>query len=59
MENQANSKNIILNYGLYYGLIVVFTNLLLYAAAMHLTTTGGTYKYRSLGICLILFIIGN
>jgi len=31
MENQANSKSIILNYGLYLGLIGVVTHLLLYA----------------------------
>lgn len=31
MENQANSKNIILNYGLYLGLIGVFIHLVFYA----------------------------
>ena len=31
MENQANSKNIILNYGLYLGLIGVFIHLTFYA----------------------------
>lgn len=31
MENQANSKNIILNYGLYLGLIGVFIHLAFYA----------------------------
>ena len=60
MENRASSKNLILNYGLYYGLIIVFTNLLLYAAAMHLTTTGGLINIGVLAICLIAFpIIGN
>ena len=60
MKNQASSKSLILNYGLYYGLIIVFTNLLLYAAAMHLTTTGGLINIGILAICLIAFpIIGN
>ncbi|WNW02316.1 DUF4199 domain-containing protein [Tenacibaculum sp. HL-MS23] len=31
MENQANSKNIILNYGLYLGLIGIFIHLVFYA----------------------------
>ena len=31
MENQANSKNIILNYGLYLGIIGVFIHLVFYA----------------------------
>lgn len=36
MENQANSKSIILNFGLYYGLAGVFLNLVFYALGMHL-----------------------
>ncbi len=36
MENQANSKNIILNYGLYLGGISVLMSLTLYALGMHL-----------------------
>jgi len=36
MENQANSKSIILNYGLYYGVAGILLNLVLYALGMHL-----------------------
>ncbi|WP_298778257.1 DUF4199 domain-containing protein [uncultured Polaribacter sp.] len=36
MENQANSKSIILNYGLYYGLVSVILSLIMYALGMHL-----------------------
>ena len=60
MEDQASSKSLILNYGLYYGLIIVFTNLILYAVGMHLTTNGGLINIGVLAICIILFpILGN
>lgn len=36
MENQPNSKSIILNYGIYYGLSGVILNLIFYALGMHL-----------------------
>jgi len=36
MENQANSKSIILNYGLYLGIIGVFLQLIKYAMGNHL-----------------------
>ena len=36
MENQASSKSIILNYGLYYGLVSVILSLIMYALGMHL-----------------------
>lgn len=36
MENQASSKNIILNYGLYYGVISVILSLIMYATGNHL-----------------------
>ena len=51
MENQANSKNIILNYGLYLGLITVLTGLIKYA-------TGNLYvaEFYS-GLLGILFVI--
>ncbi|MDO6812426.1 DUF4199 domain-containing protein [Tenacibaculum soleae] len=39
MENQANSKNIILNYGLYLGLIGIFIHLIFYA-------TGNLIKFQ-------------
>jgi hypothetical protein len=53
MENQANSKNIILNYGLYYGLILVLTSLITYALGMHLDATAG---YINLGIVAVVLI---
>ncbi|CAM1341085.1 DUF4199 domain-containing protein [Tenacibaculum amylolyticum] len=37
MENQANSKNLILNYGLYLGLIGVFIHLVFYATGNLIT----------------------
>ena len=36
MENQANSNNIILNYGLYYGLVSVIIGVISYAMGKHL-----------------------
>lgn len=36
MENQVNSKSIILNNGLYYGLVSVILSLIMYALGMHL-----------------------
>lgn len=36
MENQANSKSIILNYGLYYGAVSVIISLIMYALGKHL-----------------------
>ena len=38
MENQANSKSIILNYGLIYGGISNFINLIIYALGMTFDT---------------------
>ncbi len=35
MENQANSKSIILNFGLYYGIAGVILSLVFYALGMH------------------------
>tara|TARA_B110000046_G_scaffold209_1_gene293 strand:+ start:632 stop:1153 length:522 start_codon:yes stop_codon:yes gene_type:complete len=40
MENQVSSKNVILNYGLYYGIVSILLSLSLYAMNMHLE--GGT-----------------
>ena len=36
MENQASSKSVILNYGLYYGIISVLISVIFYALDMHL-----------------------
>ena len=54
MENQANSKGIILNNGLYYGLILVLISLITYALGIHLDPTAG---YVSLGVLAILLIV--
>ncbi|MDO6675725.1 DUF4199 domain-containing protein [Tenacibaculum sp. 1_MG-2023] len=57
MENQTNSKNIILNYGLYLGLIGVFIHLAFYA-------TGTLIKFGWLSgiigfiVMIILIILG-
>jgi amino acid transporter len=40
MENQVSSKSVILNYGLYYGIVSILLSLSLYAMNMHLE--GGT-----------------
>ena len=59
MENQASSKGIILNNGLYYGLVLVITSLIIYALGMHLDPTGGYINLGILAIALIAFpIIG-
>ncbi len=36
MENQASSKSVILNYGLYYGVISILISLVVYAMGKHL-----------------------
>lgn len=51
MENQANSKNIILNYGLYLGISSVFVGLIKYAMGSLYTT-----EFYSAGAGLILLI---
>lgn len=53
MENQVNSKNIILNYGLIYGGVIVFINLIIYALGMTFDTTGGIINMIALAICII------
>ncbi|ARV14710.1 DUF4199 domain-containing protein [Polaribacter sp. SA4-12] len=53
MEDQASSKSIILNNGLYYGLILVLTSLITYALGMHLDPTAG---YISLAILVVIVI---
>lgn len=59
MENQANSKGIILNNGLYYGLVLIFSSLTIYALGMHLDPTGGYINFAIMGIAIIAFpIIG-
>ena len=59
MENQANSKSIILNNGLYYGLILILASLITYALGMHLDPTAGYINLGVLAFVLIGFpIIG-
>ncbi|QOD61742.1 DUF4199 domain-containing protein [Polaribacter haliotis] len=49
MENQASSKSIILNYGLYYGIVAVVFSLIMYALGQHLE--------QNLATSLIGFVI--
>jgi|TARA_R110001606_G_C14979136_1_gene604163 hypothetical protein len=57
MENQANSKSIILNNGLYYGLLLVLTSLIIYALGKHLDTTAGFITLGVTAIGLIGFSV--
>ena len=57
MENQTSFKSIILNYGLIYGAIVVFSNLIIYALGMTFDTTGGIINVLALALCIILLPI--
>lgn len=57
MENQANSKNIILNYGLVYGGLIVLTNLIIYALGMTFDTVGGVINMVVLAACIIVLPI--
>ena len=59
MENQASSKGIILNNGLYFGIILVISSLIVYALGMHLEPTGGYINFAIMAIAFIAFpIIG-
>jgi len=55
MENQANSKNIILNYGLYYGLVSVIIGVITYAMGKHLEQ--GIVSSIIGFVIMILFIV--
>ena len=57
MENQASSKSIILNNGLYYGLISVVASLVIYALGMHLDPTGGYINFAVMAFVIIAFPI--
>ncbi len=57
MENQASSKSVILNYGLYYGIVAILFSVIMYAMNMHLTTTGGMINLIVIGLLLIIFPI--
>ncbi|MGG8494848.1 DUF4199 domain-containing protein [Tenacibaculum sp. TC6] len=59
MENQTNSKSIILKYGLIYGGIVILANLIIYALGMTYETTGGIINLLAIAFAIIaLPIIG-
>lgn len=59
MENQANSKSIVLNNGLYYGVILIIASLVTYALGMHLEPTAGYINFAVIAFVLIAFpIIG-
>jgi hypothetical protein len=59
MENQVSSKSLILNNGLYYGLVLVMASLITYALGMHLDPTGGYINTGVLVFALIAFpVIG-
>lgn len=57
MENQANSKSLILNYGLYLGLIGVFIHLVFYATG-NLITLGWVSGIIGFIAMVILIILG-
>ena len=57
MENQADSKNIILNYGLYYGILSILVSLVTYALGKHLEQ-GMTSMFVGLAIMIAFIILG-
>ncbi|WP_439130935.1 DUF4199 domain-containing protein [Polaribacter sp.] len=57
MENQADSKGIILNNGLYFGLLLVVASLVPYALGMHLEPTAGYINFGVILLGIILFPI--
>ena len=55
MENQASSKSLIINYGIYLGVTTVLINLIMYAMGMHLDPHWSVSVIS--GICFIGFIV--
>ncbi len=55
MENQANSKKVILNYGLYYGLLSIIISLVMYALGKHLDQGIGNMVLGF--VVMIVFIV--
>ncbi|CAM1333269.1 DUF4199 domain-containing protein [Tenacibaculum aestuariivivum] len=53
MENQTQSRNIILTYGLIYGAVIVVINLLIYVLGITLSTTGAIINIIALAFCII------
>ena len=57
MENQADSKSIILNNGLYFGLLMIVASLIPYALGMHLEPISGYVNFAVILVGIILFPI--
>lgn len=57
MENQASSKNIIVNNGLYFGILMILGSLIPYALGMHLEPISGYINFAIILIGIILFPI--
>ena len=57
MENQASSKNIILNYGLYLGILSILVNLVAYATGNHLPPHWSV-GVLSMIVMVVLIIMG-
>ncbi len=58
MENQASSKSVILNYGLYYGIASVLVSVIFYALNMHLQQ-GLTNMFIGLAVMLAFIILAQ
>ncbi|WP_438973029.1 DUF4199 domain-containing protein [Polaribacter sp.] len=59
MENTVSTKSIILNNGLYYGVVLILSSLIVYALGMHLDPTGGYINFAIMAVAIIGFpIIG-
>jgi hypothetical protein len=57
MENQASSKSIILNYGLYLGIISVLVSLVLYATGNHLQPHWSVSVLNAI-IMIVMIVMG-
>ena len=57
MENQASSKNIMLNYGFIYGLVLIITSVVIYAMNLHYDRIGAFTGLAILVISILLFPI--
>jgi hypothetical protein len=58
MENQASSKSVILNYGLYYGIVSVLIAVIFYALDMHLQQ-GLINMVVGLGVMLAFIVLAQ
>ncbi|PQJ77706.1 DUF4199 domain-containing protein [Polaribacter porphyrae] len=57
MENQVNTKSIILNNGLYFGIVLILAGLIPYAMGMHFEPTAGYINFAAIALVIILFPI--